>query len=302
VIYDTNNASLKSILSISIENAFPDIFKRPPLFANENMRLMQAASFFAIGPQIYVDGLLVVRNEKGGEVKIMGRISSKYIIQSILHAGYSKYLGIKLHQIMDKNTPFIETNSLLDVALCIFQKTRFALIPVTRGGAAVIATLTIRDFLPLIVKAHIEASIKMVSSPLVSVTRDTNMREVLDIMITRNIRNIGIVDHCKGSKEDRKDSNLQLIGIISDRNILEFLLSTKGKETMAEKSSMELQDIDIVNAFDVSAKLRLVHPDVGISKAAEVLMNLSNPYIVLERENMIVTPWDIVMKTFDPAL
>lgn len=61
MIYDTNNASLKSILSISIENAFPDIFKRPPLFANENMRLMQAASFFAIGPQIYVDGLLVVQ-------------------------------------------------------------------------------------------------------------------------------------------------------------------------------------------------------------------------------------------------
>jgi CBS domain-containing protein len=299
MIYD---ASLKSVLSISIENAFPDIFKRPPLFAKQNMRLMRAATFFAIGPQIYVDGLLVVRNEKGGEVRVMGRINSKHIIQSILHAGYSEYLGIKLHQIMDTNTPIIEANSRLDAALCMFQKTRFALIPVTRGGAAVIATLTIRDILPLIVKAHIEAPIKMVSSPLVSVTRDTNMREALDIMITRNIRNIGIVDHGKGSKEeDGKDSNLQLIGIISDRNILEFLLSTKGKETMVKKSSMELQDIDVVSALDVPDKLRLLHPDVGISKAAEVLMDLRNPYIVLESENMIVTPWDIVMKTFGLA-
>jgi hypothetical protein len=73
-------------------------------------------------------------------------------------------------------------------------------------------------------------------------------------------------------------------------------------ETMAKKSSMELQDIDIVNAFDVSDKLRLVHPDVGISKAAEALMDLRNPYVVLESENMIVTPWDMVMKTFGLAL
>jgi hypothetical protein len=49
--------------------------------------MLQVATFLAIGPEIYVDGLLVMddRVQKG---KPIGRISSRHIISSILDFGY----------------------------------------------------------------------------------------------------------------------------------------------------------------------------------------------------------------------
>jgi len=76
---------MKHILDIQIKNAAPHIFRRPFLFVESNTRMLQIATLFAIGPQIYVDGLVVVSdNVKGQRTRPIGRISSKHIISNIL--------------------------------------------------------------------------------------------------------------------------------------------------------------------------------------------------------------------------
>jgi hypothetical protein len=62
-------------------------------------------------------------------------------------------------------------------------------------------------------------------------------------------------------------------------------------------------EIDIINHLDtISAKK--VKYDTIVSTAAELLMDIHNPCLILEerdkKDNSIVTSWDIVMKTVRP--
>ena len=59
-----------------------------------------------------------------------------------------------------------------------------------------------------------------------------------------------------------------------------------------------LADVDIINHLDMISVIK-VKSDTTISKAAELLMDIRNPCLILEegQDNSIVTPWDIVMRT-----
>ncbi|MGC1928471.1 MAG: hypothetical protein WA667_05805 [Candidatus Nitrosopolaris sp.] len=45
------------------------IFKRPFLFVEPNTRMLQIATFLAIGPQIYVDGVIVMDDKVQRETR-----------------------------------------------------------------------------------------------------------------------------------------------------------------------------------------------------------------------------------------
>jgi predicted transcriptional regulator len=68
---------------IELESPISDIalhvFKRPILSVSPADSLLQVGTFLAIGPQMYVDGLVVLDCKKP-----IGRIGGQYIIQYIL--------------------------------------------------------------------------------------------------------------------------------------------------------------------------------------------------------------------------
>ena len=51
---------MNDLIDLPIEDAAPHILRRPILYIEPNPRMLQAATFLAIDPEIYVDGLLVV--------------------------------------------------------------------------------------------------------------------------------------------------------------------------------------------------------------------------------------------------
>jgi predicted transcriptional regulator len=60
-------------------------------------------------------------------------------------------------------------DSSLSNALKVFSKTRFAFVPITTTKtAAIVASLSIRDVLPLIAKTNNNRPIKDLCSPLIS--------------------------------------------------------------------------------------------------------------------------------------
>jgi hypothetical protein len=74
---------MKRISDIQIKNAAPHIFRRPFLFVEPNTRMLEIATFLAIGPQIYVDGLIVVSdNDKGRRTRPIGRVGLEVNILS----------------------------------------------------------------------------------------------------------------------------------------------------------------------------------------------------------------------------
>jgi len=87
---------MKHVPDIQIKDAAPHIFQRPILFVDSNTQMLQVATFLAIGPEIYVDGLLVIDEVQRG--KPIGRISSRHIISCILDCGYPDCIQKKHHR------------------------------------------------------------------------------------------------------------------------------------------------------------------------------------------------------------
>jgi hypothetical protein len=152
---------------------------------------------------------------------------------------------------------------------------------------------------------NIDRPIKDLSSQLISVDKKSNIRNAIDLMIKHGIRNIGI----RGDNEyDSKTNNhnndnrkTKPLRIINDRKILEFLLSHNGRNIMHANGIDGLAEIDIINHLDILS-IKKIKCDTTTSKAAELLMDIRNPCLILEGKEYggdysIVTPWDIVMKT-----
>jgi predicted transcriptional regulator len=206
---------MNHLSDIRIKDAAPHIFRRPFLFVESNTQMLQIATFFAIGPQIYVDGIIVIDEVQKRPV---GRISSKHIVSSILDSGYPDCLQKKASQIMDSSVIPLEMDSSMKEALEVFQRTRFAFIPILtkkedkmddlEDVKVVTASLTIRDILPLIAKANLNISIRELSSQLISLDGNTSISIALYYMMNNGIRNIGIRQ--EGSAHDDVTSDLSL--------------------------------------------------------------------------------------------
>ena len=124
--------------------------------------MLQVATFLAIGPEIYVDGLLVI-DDKVQRDKPIGRISSRQVISCILDFGYPGCMQKKASQMMDGLVMPLEMNSPLKTALEVFKSTGFAFVPIVAksddmdegDSLRIAASLAIRDILPLIAKANL---------------------------------------------------------------------------------------------------------------------------------------------------
>lgn len=84
---------------ISIRESADQIFKRPSLSISPETLLPQVATFLAIGPQIYVDGLVVTVGKDP-----VGRISSKHILQNTINSKYTDWLNTTASELMDRIT------------------------------------------------------------------------------------------------------------------------------------------------------------------------------------------------------
>ena len=135
----------------------------------------------------------------------------------------------------------IEPDSTLSKVLDIFKKTGFAFLPIVKktnynnlNSYKMLCYLSVRDFLHFFLKKKKEQKnsdidnsclkeirdmpVKEVSSRLISVYKNSLLLDVINIMLTKKIRNIGILNN-----------NSKLIGIMNDRNILELIVRSKDK-------------------------------------------------------------------------
>lgn len=283
--------------------------------------------------------------------KVIGRLSSKHIIRHLLHNNFSSYSTRLLHrttasEIMDPITKYqkIKVDSPIRRVIDVFRETKFAFVPIMEIKGSnnsysnddgivedeeIAGVLSIRDFLPLFSRSAsnrinntnavttietskvISITTKDISSDLVSVNKNASIKEAIDIMVNRQIRNIGIED---------KDANL--IGLINDRTILEFLLRhMRAKDSSSIDPDNNIQhayykgdiiegdsinssknavlNMSIINNLEIVplSETRVVDDSITVSHASELLMNIHDPFLILKTEKAIVTPWDIVMKT-----
>lgn len=266
---------MSRVIDTAIRDLIPRIFNRPYLSVLPNTTLMQIAPFMAIGPQIYVDGLVVLEGEKP-----IGKIGSKQILLNIINSKYPDWLKKTASQIMDNSEISLEMDSPLSTAIDIFNQTSIAFIPITKSGL-IVASLSVRDLLPVIMKGTFHVTLKDMASPLEISSKGTNLKVALNQMFQKKIRNIIV----------RSGNDYS---IINDRKILEFLFSENGRKII-NTNTLGIQGIEIDLLDKLPAKS--VSNNTAVSKAAELLMDINTPCLLFNKS--IVTPWDIVMKTIE---
>jgi predicted transcriptional regulator len=304
---------------LKVNEVFNESINRPFLFVYPDSILLEPATFLAIGPEIYVDGLVVVAELKKDGKKIqtpIGSIGGRDVLSSILGGDYNHLEDFFLHmtasQIMVEMTEsdWVELKSQLSKVIDIFKRTRFAFVPIVgtagednNNKPTTVGALTIRDFLPLIVNKKIcvdldennnEVAIDQFSSPLIFVNKNTTIRNAIMVMMNKGIRNIGIEDRnhdcIAGTNEgNRKVKRPKLPCIVNDRKIMEFLLSHKMRK-MVKMSLGTISDLDTI-------QIQEVRNDITVREAAQYLTNVKNHCLFLEGKDSIITPWDLVMRT-----
>jgi CBS domain-containing protein len=303
---------------LKVKDVFNDSAKRQFLYVYPNTKLLEVVTFLAIGPEIYVDGVVVVTEENLNGKKIqtpVGMIGGKNVMRSMLESTFGwkeDFFGeVTASEIMVEITQsdLVDLESPLSKVIDTFRRTRFAFVPVisttkeyNTNKPIIIGTLTIRDFLPLIANKIIqlnhdepEGIIYQIASPTVSVNKDSSIREAISVMVDKGIRNIGIRDcHQDYEKEHNEKRNVKekssdTLCIVNDRKIMEFLLSRKRREK-SNPIFGSVSDLDIIQVHATKSHITMV-------EAARYLMDIKNPFMVLDGNEYIVTPWDLVMKT-----
>jgi CBS domain-containing protein len=304
---------------LKVKDVFNDYTARPFLYVYPDTKLIEVVTFLAIGPEIYVDGMVVVteENHNGKRVQIpIGRIGGKNVLCSMLERIFDQqedfFRDRTASEIMVELTESdcVQLESPLSKVISIFWRTRFAFIPIisttkeyNTDKPIIIGTLSIRDFLPLIVnkKIHIsssgekEVSISQISSPVESVNEDSTIKDTVTIMVKKGIRNIGIRS-CDQNHEKKfnekgkvKDMDSKLLYIVNDRKIMEFLLGHRKREEFNPIFS-PINKLDII-------RTHATRGDITIIEAAQHLMEMKNQFLILEGNEHIITPWDLIMKT-----
>lgn len=254
---------------ISIRAAAPQIFRRPLLYVGPDDAMVHAATFLAIGPQIYADGLVVL--DAG---RLVGRIGGKQIAKHILEKK-EKWLDARAGGITEHLEEPLDMDSPLKDALCIFSETQFGFMPVASGGK-VVASLSIRDLLRA---ADRTRKIGQLASPLTVVEEGMGVAEALRFMIDRAVRNLVAM---------RQDGP----HFINDRRLLEFLLGHEARQLVQERGFSALDSVPLSHVGFCKGKT--INPEERADAAAKMLSDVGTPCIFMGYR--ILTPWDLVMK------
>jgi predicted transcriptional regulator len=118
-------------------------------------------------------------------------------------------------------------DSSLSSLLKLFAETKFALAPIT-NKSSLIGSIVIRDILPLIAKLNLDAPVKMVGSPIVRISKNETLKNSIDTMLNKKIRNIVVSP--AGDYNNNNNDNY----IVNDRMILEYIFSYEGRKIMSQ--------------------------------------------------------------------
>lgn len=254
---------------VSIKAAAPQIFRRPLLYVGPDDAMVHAATFLAIGPQIYADGLVVL--DAG---RLVGRIGGMYLANHILEKK-ERWLDARAGDITEALEKPLDADSPLKDALSVFSETKFAFMPVAVSGK-VVASLSIRDLLGVADKTRKAAQL---ASPLAAVDEKMSVAEALKFMVDKGVRNLVTM---------RQDGP----HFMNDRRVLEFLLGHEARQLVQEQGFSALYDVPLSRIGFCRGKV--MNPEESTSTAAEMLSDVGTPCIFVGYK--ILTPWDLVMK------
>jgi CBS domain-containing protein len=274
--------------NIPIREAAPHIFQRPLLYINPSDSILKAATFLATGPQIYVDGLVVLDQRR----KIVGRIGGYALANHILEAR-KNWLESSSSKIMETLEHTLREDDPTRKALQVFSETRFAFAPVaSRKGDEALASLSIRDLL-FLASRIIRTRIKELTSPILAIDPDASVWDGLKFMVGEGVRNLVLLKNKAGDGFGKSSGGSEPY-FINDRKVLGYILAHTNKE--AWTSHRSFKDSLVNTKLDALGASRGVMVDPENSAGSVSLQFDIETPCLFAGPDRVLTPWDVVMK------
>ena len=265
--------NVEEILEFTIKDALPHIFHRVFVYVTPKTSLKSAALFLVPLRKLFASGILVLN-----EGNLVGQIGPKQILQKFLEMDYPECFNLQVQDAMEKPIKSITINSPIKEVLKIFRDRKHAFIPIMKNDS-VIATISIRDFLPLVTKLEIQLPIRTIASKLIFVSKGIDIKSALTIMLENDIRKLII----------KNENNLEVIDV---RSIIHFICSSEDVKTGLLKAPIENL---------IKSNIIEFQQDKPLSETAKIIKEKDLPCAIIEKE-AIVTPRDLVMKTLGPYI
>ncbi|MGC8948893.1 MAG: CBS domain-containing protein [Thermoprotei archaeon] len=120
----------------------------------------------------------------------------------------------------------------------------------------------------------------LASRPLIEVSRDSNLRMVISLMINKNVRRIFVRDIDK---------------VITDRSIIQALFLYYFQDLLEKPEEILNKPVNELSIFQEPA---IINVDVSVEKVIRELLNSEAKCIINKDSGYIITPWDLVIKPF----
>lgn len=267
-----------------VSETFPKIFERATPVLEGDAAIWQAATI--LGTQ--QASVVLVASESLTRKKNYSKqykIVSSYAIISKLMSEQNNLINFfrKPCKIIAKKFGAVNSHDPVQFAIDAFHRSQFGFVLVLdkNNPSGMPCIIELRDFVHLYSDAtsfmHSKLKIgEVASSPILSVRSDSNLGNLLEIMLRNRVRRVLISD---------KNS------LITDRQVISYFASSKKMKEM-ETSPTSLLQSSVSELPSITPPF--VESELSISEAVGMLSPETGDCLICERG--IVTFWDLVMK------
>lgn len=257
------------VLNYSIRDILSDVVKRQYFFVYPDENVYMASVCLIPAIEAYVDGVVVVKDNKP-----LGVIGSRDVLSGYSKIGKDVFYNDASTIMYEVNEYVNEDASLIEV-INYFRYKKIGFAPIIKHEK-VIAVLSFRDIIRLIAKFRLDTKVREICSKLITVDPNLTVGNALVLMLTKGVRRVIV-------KTDHEYS-------ISGRDILGFLMENE----FGEKRYKKPLDAPLVHVS--KHKLAKITADKSISETARLIMIQKAPPSLLVSSSYIVTPWDLIQK------
>lgn len=272
---------MRSMLYSSIAQVLEN-FPHPLYFIHINDPIINAVPYLAVSD---IDAVVVIENNHA-----KGLLASYNIISLISkHSDNNIWAALYKTRAIDAAWGVL-TISINETLLSLIKKLQeknvgYSLVLENNRPVGSIGLLDIIKFYVYTGVVNQLKNIKirdLLSKPLVKVSAETSLKEAITIMLNKRIRRIFI-----------EKFNL----ILSDRSVIRKLLTFPLIETLRDKPQ-EVLMMPLRSLVPMLQKPGIISQDDTFDKAVYKLLESEAHCLVTEDFNGILTPWDLVIKSF----
>jgi len=261
---------------VQIGEVLPEIFKRSYPVVQSNTEMLVAVSLLRFHQ---IDALPLEFNRSDGKKRLA--VFGYSCLSKLLKTrpeNYGNFLKLPAKTVaLELSTVYVNTDLLR--LLRVYRKTKFGFAWIESESLGGFAAL--RDLLELYENETLETNFRLseLASPIFSLPKETEIREVLQEMFNKRIRQIFI----RGTNS-----------LVTDRRIISHLFSSSNLEKSSKNPKafldVKLSDVD---TFEPPR----VRGNMTAKKAASLIRDQVDECLVNEKG--VVTPWDLIMKPLE---